>query len=97
MLKLEEFENKINCDEQISYTIKELTSRRDSILAHNDKKYFGEKIQKYTAYLPTYYIWRLIDFTENILNYLFSQFSSEETIKTKYNNDLTNLWELIIK
>lgn len=97
LLKLEEFENKINCDEQISYTIKELTSRRDSILAHNDKKFFGGKIQKYTAYLPTYCIWRLIDFTEDILKYLFSQFSSEETIKTKYNNDLSNLWELITK
>lgn len=91
LLRLEEFENKINKDEYISYAIKTLTSRRDSIHVHNDQKYFGKKIQKDTTYLPKYCIWFLRDFTEDVLKYLFSQLSSEEIRKTKYNGDLNNL------
>lgn len=40
--KLNEFETKLSQDEYISHAIETLISRRDSIYAHNDKKYFGK-------------------------------------------------------
>lgn len=43
LAKLEGFEAKINQDEYIAHAIETLRSRRDSIHAHNDKKYFGKK------------------------------------------------------
>ena len=94
--KLNEFQEKITNDEFISHTIKTLITRRDSILVHNDKKYFGEKLKNDISYLKKYHIWILRDFTEEVLNYLFSQLSSlssEETLKTKYNCDLCNLFK----
>lgn len=89
--KLNEFESKINQDEYISHAIKTLMSRRDSIYAHNDKKYFGKKAVNDTSNLKMYHIWLLTNFTEEVLDYLFSQLSSEESRKTKYNKDLSNL------
>lgn len=89
--KLNEFEVKLSQDEYISHAIKTLTCRRDSIYAHNDKKYFGKKLIKDTSNLKMYHIWFLVNYTEEILNYLFSQLSSEERRKTKYNQDLSNL------
>ena len=80
-------------DEFISHAIKTLIARRDSILVHNDKKFFGKKLKKDTSYLKMYHIWILCDFTEEVLNYLFSQLSSEEMLKTKYNYDLCNLFK----
>jgi hypothetical protein len=91
--KLNEFQEKITNDEFISHAIKILMTRRDSILVHNDKKFFGEKLKKDKSYLKMYHIWILRDFTEEVLNYLFSQLSSEETLKTKYNYDLCNLFK----
>ena len=91
--KLNEFQEKITNDEFISHAIKTLITRRDSILVHNDKKYFGEKLKNDISYLKKYHIWILCDFTEEVLNYLFSQLSSEETLKTKYNCDLCNLFK----
>ena len=89
--KLNEFETKLSQDEYISHAIETLISRRDSIYAHNDKKYFGKKLVKDTSYLKMYHIWILVNFTEEVLNYLFSQLSSEESRKTKYDKDLSNL------
>ena len=89
--KLNEFETKLSQDEYISRAIETLISRRDSIYAHNDKKYFGKKLVKDTSYLKMYHIWILVNFTEEVLNYLFSQLSSEESRKTKYDKDLSNL------
>lgn len=77
--KLNEFETKLSQDEYIS------------LYAHNDKKYFGKKLVKDTSYLKMYHIWILVNFTEEVLNYLFSQLSSEESRKTKYDKDLSNL------
>ena len=89
--KLNEFETRINQDEYISHVIKILINRRDSIYAHNDKKYFGKKTVNDTSNLKMYHIWYLVNFTEEVLSYLFSQLSSEESRKTKYNKDLSNL------
>ena len=76
----------------ISHAIETLISRRDSIYAHNDKKYFGKKLVKDTIIIwKMYHIWILVNFTEEVLNYLFSQLSSEESRKTKYDKDLSNL------
>ncbi len=91
--KLNEFQEKITNDKFISHTIKTLITRRDSILVHNDKKYFGENLKNDISCLKKYHIWILRDFTEEVLNYLFSQLSSEETLKTKYNCDLCNLFK----
>lgn len=92
--KLNDFETRLSKDEYISHAIKTLTSRRDSIYAHNDKKYFGKKLIKDTSDLKMYHIWALVNYTEEVLNYLFSHLSSnEEKRKTKYNQDLSNLLE----
>lgn len=89
--KLKTFENTLSQDEYISYAIKTLRNRRDSIYAHNDKKYFGKKLVKDTSYLPMYNIWLLVNFTEEVLEYLSSQLSLEESRKTKYDKDLSKL------
>lgn len=91
LLKLNEFETKIDEDEYINHAIKTLRVRRDSYHVHNDNKYFGKKLQNDSTYLKTYHIWFLRDFTEEVLNYLFSQLSDEEVRKTKYDEDLINL------
>ena len=90
---LKEFEDKIAKDEFVSKAIEVLTERRDTMYAHNDKKFFGPKVVKDTTYLPMYNIWILINFTEEVLNYLFSQLSSKEQMKTKYDGDLKNLFK----
>lgn len=91
--RLEEFETKLKEDEDIATAISILQQRRDNIFAHNDKKYFGPKIKNDKTYLPNYKIWGLIAFTDEVLKYLFSQLSSDEISKTKYNNDLENLFK----
>lgn len=57
------------------------------------KKYFGKKLANDTSYLKMYHILILVDFTEEVLNYIFSQLSTEESRKTKYNDDLRNLFK----
>ena len=93
--KLVEWEEKINTDEYIAYAIKTLRMRRDQYHAHNDKKYFGEKIANDTSYLPKYYIWHLRNFTEEVLSYLWNQLTDESHRETKYNDDLENLLKKI--
>ena len=93
LLKLEAFEKELNEDEFITHAIETLIKRRDSIHVHNDQKYFGEKIQNDNSYLKGYHIKILTKFTENVLNYLFFQLSSEEIRKTKYDKDLRKLFE----
>ncbi len=89
--KLVEWEEKINGDEYIAYAIKTLRMRRDKYHAHNDKKYFGEKIANDTSHLPKYYIWFLRDFTEEVLSYLWNQLTDEKPRETKYNDDFEQL------
>lgn len=93
LLKLREFEAKINEDEYIAHAIKTLTYRRDSVYVHNDNKYFGNKIQNDNSYLKMYHLWILASFTEEVLIYLFSQLTSDKSRQTKYNNDLGKLFE----
>lgn len=93
LIQLNKFQEKISNDKVISHAIKTIRTRRDSILVHNDKKYFGKNFKNETFYLKMFHIWILRDFTEEVLNYLFSQLSSEETLKTKYNYDLYNLFK----
>ena len=90
-LKLKEFETKIKEDEFISHAIKTIRERRDSIYVHNDNKYFGNKLQNDETYLKHYHICILTKFTEEVLEYLFSQLSSEKPRETKYDNDLINI------
>lgn len=89
---LEKFEVTLTQNEDISTAIEVLLHRRNNTFAHNDKKYFGKRIENDKKYLPMYKVWCLIDFTENVLNYLFSQLSSDERVQPKYDNDLENLF-----
>lgn len=91
--KIAEFQDELEEDEYICHTINVLRERRDTIYAHNDSKYFGDKIEKDKTYLKTYHILILVDFTERLLTYIFSLLSSEEMNKVKYDNDLKKLFE----
>lgn len=91
--KLEEFENKLREEKYIEEAIKTLRIRRDSSHVHNDSKYFGVKLQNDNTYLPMYKLWALRDFTEEVLEFLFKQLSSEEPRRIKYDKDLKNLFE----
>ncbi|WP_338912760.1 hypothetical protein WHY20_04280 [Clostridium perfringens] len=88
---LNHFKENIEKDEEISETIKIIQERRDLFFAHNDKKFFGEKINDYEAYLPNYKVWELISFTESILKYLYKQFSIDENFNCKYDRDFEKL------
>lgn len=90
--KLCKFEQKIAEDEVISHAIKTLRERRNSSHVHNDKKYFGEKLQNDKSLLKKYHISILINFTEEVLVYLFSLFSTDRIRGTKYDNDLNKLF-----
>lgn len=92
VFKLIEFEDRLSQDEYLSQAIQVLRCRRDTIYAHNDKKYFGKKEIIDTSNLKMYHVWFLVNYTEDILNYLFSQLSSGEKRKIKYNQDLSNLF-----
>lgn len=93
LLKLDEFEKNLNEDEDIACVVKTLTTWRDSFHVHNDCKYFGEKLQNDKPALKTSQIILLENFTDRILDYLFSQLSSEEVPKPKYDRDLEKLLE----
>lgn len=91
--RLDEFETTLDQDKEITSAIDILLMRRDNIFAHNDPKYFGlKKIEKDKTYLPMYKIWKLINLTEEVLDYLFSQLSSEQRMQPKYNRDLEQLF-----
>lgn len=91
LLKLKEFNTKLSEDEDIKHAIETLRIRRDTFHVHNDKKYFGMKIQNHKTYLKKYHIWFLRDFTEDVLNYICLQLSPNITRKTKYDADLEHL------
>lgn len=91
--KIAEFQDELEEDQYISHTVNVLRERRDTIYAHNDSKYFGDKIEKDKTCLKTFHIQILVNFTERILTYIFSQLSSEEMNKVKYDNDLKKLFE----
>lgn len=91
--KLKEFEMEMKKDEYIKHAIKILRLRRNKIHAHNDKDYFGIRLQNDTSVLKNYHIWYLVNFTERVLNFLLSELSSENTQKPKYDGDLNNLFK----
>lgn len=90
--RLAEFDERMKHDEYITHAIDTLRLRRDQYHAHNDKKYFGEKIATDTSYLPKYYLCFLLNFTEEVLSYLWYQLSDKKCRETKYNNDLDSLF-----
>lgn len=83
----------MNEDEDIVYAVKTLKEWRDSFHVHNDYKYFGDKLQNDKPALKTFHITLLENFTSGVLEYLFSELSSEEMPKLKYDGDLKNLLE----
>lgn len=44
--------------EELGSIINKIKNRRDTLIAHNDKKYFG-KMEKYTERIPNYELWRV--------------------------------------
>lgn len=89
--KLKEFELKLKEDVNIKDTIEVLQKRRDYFFAHNDPKYFGEKMTNYESYLPTYKLKILMDFTAEVLDFICDKISLQSKKKTKYNGDLEKL------
>ena len=95
LAKLDEYETRILKDVFISHAIKTLMSRRDSYYAHNDKKYFGKNLVNDTSNFKMYHIEILVSFTEEVLDYLFSQLSTEKSRRNiKDNHDLNNLFRV---
>ncbi|HFL3266444.1 TPA: hypothetical protein ACG3I4_002393 [Clostridioides difficile] len=95
LLKLKEFNTKLSENEDIKHAIETLRTRRDTFHVHNDKKYFGVKIQNDKTYLKKYHIWILRNFTEDVLNYICLQLSSQITRKTKYDKCDADLEHLL--
>lgn len=91
--ELEIFEKKMDEDEDIAYAIKTLTTWRDSFHVHNDSRYFGENLKNEKPTLKSSQLFILWSYTNTLLQFLFSQLSSEETRKTKYDGDLKRLLE----
>ena len=77
---LEVFEKKLSNDKYISCAIEIIRLRRDRYHAHNDKKYFGEKIKEDESHLSKYHVWFLVDFTAEVVSYLWKQSSSEGVV-----------------
>ena len=57
--QIAEYKIRLETDEYLSYGIDIVRKRRDTMLVHNDKKYFGEKISEDTSRLPKYYLWMM--------------------------------------
>lgn len=74
--QINEFLHKIETDEYISKAVKLLKTRRDTMLAHNDKKYFDFQSAQ-IDYFPNYYLWFLCEFTKEVLEYLGNSFGVE--------------------
>ena len=91
--KLEEFEEALEHD-YISNAIKTLKQRRDKIYAHNDKKYFGEKMLEDKSYFKMHHVWTLCDFAEKVLKYISEQLSYNTSRGTRYDKDLRKLFSV---
>ena len=94
---LNQFNQKINNDSIISIAIKGIRKKRDSILAHTDKEYFGNKIFKESIdiQLNLEHLSVLQEFTKQVIDYLYSIFevnsSKSKSILPYYKHDLKNL------
>ena len=92
--QLEEFEKEMKEDAYISEAIKELSTRRDTSHAHNDKRYFGEKLQNEKSALKEYHISFLISFSEKVLTYLFNKLSTDRIREARYDKDLERIFKI---
>lgn len=94
--KLKEFESKLE-EEDIKDTIEVLRKRRDTLYAHNDQKYFGKNMTNDESYLPMYKLIMLMNFTNEVLDFICSKISFKSEINTKYNGDLEKLCSKVIQ
>lgn len=85
--KIDEFEKTLIDSEYISTRIEIIKHRRDTMFAHNDKKYFLNP-DKDDSYLPMYKIWFVRDFIEQVLLYFSSVFDVTLEKKMIYNGDI---------
>ena len=91
--KIEEYKLRLDSDEFLSYGIEIVRKRRDTMLAHNDKKYFGEKMAEDTFWLPKYYLWMMRDFVSEVLKFISDQLGFEPRHCTaKYDGDLKKIF-----
>ena len=65
--QLDSFANELNTDDFIKQAINVIHIRRDSIYAHNDKKYFGNKITNDKSYFKKYHISFIVRYTKKVL------------------------------
>jgi len=92
-----DFENQINIflyrletEEYISEAVRLLKTRRDTILAHNDKKYFDSQSAQIENF-PNYYLWFLCDFTKEVLEYLGESFGVGFDVKASLDAEIDTL------
>lgn len=88
--KLNAFQRQLIEDKDLCDATDTLRNRRDYYYAHNDKKFFGAKGDKDKSYLPTYKLWALARYTEQVLVCLLTELSGQPLQQCKYNNDLEN-------
>lgn len=94
--KINEFLHRLEADEYISKAVQLLKTRRDTMLAHNDKKYFDFQSAQ-VEYFPNYYLWFLCEFTKEVLVYLGSAFEVElvEDDSLEYEMELIKKYRLV--
>ena len=88
--KFGDFINLLRTDENISYAIRLLGTRRDKLFAHNDKSLFVHP-ERDTTYLPNLSLWLLIDTLRDILQYVFDALAIQKPYEPCYDKDLENL------
>lgn len=85
--RIDEFEKTLIDSEYISTGIEIIKHRRDTMFAHNDKKYFLNPDND-DSYLPMYKIWFVRDFMEQVLLYFASVFDVTLEKRTIYKGDI---------
>lgn len=85
--QITDFLCRIETDEYISKAVQLLKTRRDTMLAHNDKKYFDFQSAQ-IEYFPNYYLWILCEFTKEVLEYLGNSFGVELIADVNLENEI---------
>lgn len=73
----QELKGRSNC------IIEKIKTRRDKIIAHNDKKYFSHP-EKYTERIPNYELWQVSDQIKKFLEFLIGGIGVNSSTKGKY-------------
>lgn len=85
--------NKLEEEKEV---IKRIKERRDTLIAHNDKKYYVHP-EKYNQYMPNYVLWRVAKCIENFIKEIEGIIGIEDNTNGKYkkSNDFREIIEII--